>query len=320
MTVSGTTDFNPAFIYIVTSAYRKLGVINENEEPTAGMMEDANYALNSLVKEWMATGLHVWTEEEGILFVQPGQVRYLIGGNVLTNTSDAYAYVLGELTTTAVQGATSLTVDSIVGIIQGQNIGIVLDTGETQWTTVKYPPSGTTVQITTALIGAAAAQNNIFVYTTRVIRPLKMPSARLLYFNGLLETPMNEFSRKEYMDLPNKNTPGTPTAFFYTPKLGSGELYIWPSPQNSNYGIRFTWYRPIDDFVSNDNTADMPAEWINALTWNLAVELAPDFSIPAQRFAILKSQAAEKLELALGWDREAQPIYFQMGDPEAGRQ
>lgn len=319
MTTSLVSTFNPAFVFVATSAYRKLGVINENENPTAGMIQDAYYAANSLVKEWMATGLHVWTEEEAVLFLEPGQVRYQIGGDVTTNTSDAFTYVLGELTSTAVLGATSLAVDSIVGISRGDNIGIVLDTGVTQWTTVSHTPTGTTVRITDALTDAAGALNDIFVYTTRILRPLKVPEARLLYWNGLLETPMNEFSRQEYMDLPNKYTPGTPTAFFYTPKLESGELFIWPAPQNSNYAVRFTWYRPIFDFTSNADTADMPNEWNSALTWNLAVELAPDFSIPAQRFAILKAMAAEKLELVLGFDREAQPIYFQLGNPEAGR-
>jgi hypothetical protein len=138
-------------------------------------------------------------------------------------------------------------------------------------------------------------------------------------YNGLLETPMNCFSRKEYMNLPNKTNSGTPTAFFYTPQLSSGELYVWPAPVNSTYGCRFTWYRPIEDFTTVANTSDFPQEWINALTWNLAVELAPDFSVPPARFQILKAQAMEKLELVQGWDREPENIYFTMGYDETQR-
>lgn len=320
MATSGVSSFDPTFIFIVTSAYRKLGVLNENETPTAGMFQDASYAINSLMKEWEALGLHVWTEEEAILFLQPGQVRYLIGGTTTDHAVDAYSYITETLAVDAAAAAVSITVTDASDIVLDQNIGIVLNDGSTQWTTVSHTPIGNVVRLTDALTSAASAANDVFVYTTAITRPLKMPSARLYFYSNnptdLRETSMNEFSRQEYMDLPIKTNQGTPTAFFYTPSLPSGQIYVWPSPQNSAYGIRFTWYRPLNDYLSNDNTSDLPQEWINALTWNLAVELAPDFSVPIQRFAILKAIAAEKLELVRGYDREAQPIYFQLSDPE----
>lgn len=321
MATSGISTFDPTFIFIVTSAYRKLGVLNENETPTAGMFQDASYAINSLMKEWQALGIHVWTEEEAILFLQPGQVRYLIGGTTTDHAVDAYSYVTQTLASSAAIAATSVTLTDASEIAIAQTIGIVLDDGSTQWTTVTHTPSVlNVVRLADALTGAASAANNVFVYTSAITRPLKMPSARLYFYSNnptnLRETPMCEFSRAEYMDLPIKTNQGTPTAFFYTPSLPSGLVYIWPSPQNSSYGVRFTWYRPLNDYLSNDNTSDLPQEWINALTWNLAVELAPDFSVPVQRFAILKAIAAEKLELVRGYDREAQPIYFQLSDPE----
>ncbi len=322
MAVSSTATFDPTFIFIVTSAYRKMGVINENETPTAGMFQDASYAINSLIKEWQALGIHVWTEEEGILFLQPGQVRYLIGGTTTDNAADAYSFVAQTLSATANATATSVTVADATGITIGQSIGIVLDGGSTQWTTVSHIPLASVVRLAVALTGPASSGNAVFVYTSKITRPLKMPSARLYFYSSsptdLRETPMDEFSRKEYMDLPIKTNQGTPTSFFYTPARPSGLVYIWPAPQNSNYGVRFTWYRPLDDYLSNDNTSDLPPEWISALTWNLAVEMAPDFSIPVQRFGILKAIAAEKLDLVQGYDREAQPIYFQLADPESG--
>ena len=310
MASSGTTLFNPAVVFIITSAYRKLGVINEDENPSAGMMSDALFALNSLTKEWMATGIHVWTEEEAILFLQPNQARYLIGGTTTAVTSDANNWNLLTLASSAALSSTTITLVSATGVIDNQPIGIILDDGTTQWTTVDGTPVGNVVTLATALTASASSGNYVFTYTTKIFRPLKVPSARRFGYNGRIETPMRVFSRREYMDLPNKTNPGLPTAFFYSPSLVSGELYVWPVPMNSSFGIRFTWYRPLQDFNDPNDTSDLPAEWINALTWNLAVELAPDFSIPAPRFAILKSQAAEKLELAEGWDREAQPIFF----------
>jgi hypothetical protein len=323
MVVSASTSFNPMLIYIVTSAYRKLGVLNENETPTAGMFQDASYAINSLIKEWQALGLHVWTEEEGILFLQPGRVKYTIGSDSIDNATDSDSWLLKALTANSLAATRLLTFETTADVVAGQNIGVTLNEGSIQWTTIDRVVSATVVRLAEALIGDVSSGNNVFVYTTRIARPLKMPSCRLYYYSSnptnMREIPMVEFSRKEYMDLPTKTNLGTPTAFFYTPSLPTGTLYVWPSPQFPQYGVRFTWYRPLDDYLSNDNTSDLPSEWINCLTWNLAVELAPDFSVPTERFAILKSQAAEKLELVRGYDREAQPIYFGLGNPDMGR-
>src|ERR1700674_3280724 len=80
MAVSGTSAFNPAVTNIIDMAYRKIGAIAEDETPTAGMYQTAAFAFNAMIKEWMANGIHVWTEEEAILFFQLGQNRYLLGG------------------------------------------------------------------------------------------------------------------------------------------------------------------------------------------------------------------------------------------------
>jgi hypothetical protein len=292
-----------------------MGVINEDEQPTAGMFADAYQALNSLIKEWEALGIHIWTEQEAILFTQLGQSRYLLGGTTADHTTDAYGYVLMQLTASSAAGSHTITVDSIVGVLNGMTIGVTLDSGVVQWTTVNGAPSGSTVTITAALAGASSTGSFAFAYVTgsEIQRPLKIPAARRLAYQGVLETPLIEFSRREYMDLPIKNNPGVPTAFFYNPARDQGEIFIWPTPNAAaQSAIRFTWYRSIQDIVTVANTIDFPQEWINALTWNLAVEMAADYSLPPQRLQWLKMTAEEKLELVRGWDREAQPIYFQM--------
>ena len=75
MTTSGTSTFNPAITFIITSLYRKFGAVAEDETPTAGMFNDALFSMNAMVKGWMATGIHVWTVEEMILFFQQGQYQ-----------------------------------------------------------------------------------------------------------------------------------------------------------------------------------------------------------------------------------------------------
>jgi hypothetical protein len=336
MSTSGTSSFNPAATAIVSMALRKLGVIAEDEEPTGGQYADTVLSLNALVKEWMATGVHVWAEEEAILFFQQGQARYLLGGTGIGGTGpdnccDANSWVSMQVAAPIGPGATSVTVNSTTGyngltVNNGDNFGIVLDSGAAFWTTVSGAPVNNVVTFANPLpAGASAsAQNNVFDYATKIVRPLKVPRSRTIYYqggqnNGPRLTPMSVLSRKEYMDLPNPLNPGITTQFFYSPQLVSGEYYAWPTPQQANIGARFTWYRPLMDINTPANTVDFPQEWINALGWNLAKEMGPEFDCPPQRWAIILQESEKKLDLVQGFDRESEPIYFGMSYDEAQR-
>lgn len=316
MTASTLAVWNPAAIFIVTSALRKCGVINEEETPTAAMLTDAMFALNGLTKELQATGLHVWAEEEGILFLQQGQVRYLLGGATTDHACDAYSYVSPTLAVSAALGASTITLSSASGIADDYGIGVVLDDGSTQWTTVNGAPAGAVVTLTDALTGAASSGNYVFAYAVSAAlgRPLKVPKGRLLYFSGSREVPMTTLSRQEYMDFPLKTSPGAPTQFFYSPKLVSGQLFVYLDPQSASQtgavAMRFTWYRQIFDWTDTTTTADFPQEWLNMLVWNLAKEMAPDFDVPERRYLYIKTEADSKRELVENYDREPEDIQF----------
>ena len=320
---------------MITAMYRKIGAIAEDETPTAGMYNDALFAGNALIKEWMALGIHVWTEEEAILFFQLGQNRYLLGGTGTGGTgpyncTDANSWVPMQVAIPVSGGATSVTVNTIIApngvtVANGNYFGVVLDSGVAFWTTVNGAPVGNVITLAAAIPAgqSASAQNNAFAYATKIVRPLKVPRARQIYYQGGQSgprlTPMTVLSRKEYMDLPNPLDPGISTQFFYTPQLVSGEFYPWPNPQNANFGARLTWYRPLMDLTTPANTADIPQEWLNGLMWNLAVEMAPEFDVPPPRWQMIAQMAATKLELIQGFDRESEPIYFGMGYDEARR-
>lgn len=335
MVTSGTANFNPAITQMINSMYRKIGVIAEDEIPTAGQYADALFAGNALIKEWMALGIHVWTEEEAILFFQAGQNIYQLGGTGAGGTGpdnccDANSWVPMQIATPVSGGATSITVTNTVApngvtVTSGDNLGIVLDSGVAFWTTVNGAPVGNVVTITNPIPAgqSASAQNSAFDYTTKIVRPLKIPRARQIYYSGGQTgprlTPMTVLSRKEYMDLPNPLDPGISTQFFYSPQLVTGLFYAWPNPQNANFGARFTWYRPLMDLTTPANTADLPQEWLNGLMWNIAMEMAPEFDVPPPRWAMIKEMAATKLDLIQSYDREPEPIYFGMSYDEAQR-
>ena len=313
MTVSGSSSFNPVVLDIIAQALRQLGVIDENETPDAAMYSTGLFQLNAIVTAAQATGLHVWTEEEAVLFIEPEQVRYEIGGpGTNANTSDADDWIELTLQSSAAAGATSISVNTIVGVASGNNIGVILENGVTFWTTVNGAPSGSTVHLSAALPAIASSGSFALVYSTPISRPLKVPAARLLYLQGLNETPMTIMSRQEYMDTPNKLSPGTPTQWFYSPQRDRGLFYIWPAPVVSGWAIRFTWYRPLQDFFSPTDTMDFPQEWVSPLMWSLCRDLMGIYDTPPARQAYIENQAAAYAELVVNYDRESEPIQFGM--------
>lgn len=318
MTTSGTATFNYNRDQIVMRSLRQCGAFASGEIPDAQTVQDASDALNMLVKGWNATGIHVWTEAEAILFLQPGQAVYTVGtGSTdhcadITNQSN---FVQTTLSVAALVGATGVTVTSATGITNGQRIGLVLAGGSIQWTTVNGNPIGNAVLLSAALTDAVSAGSSVFVYpaTGDIIRPLRVPMSRRFNYASLIETPMIMVSRADYNNLPNKLTTGIATQLFYDPRGGAntqGLLKVWPVLPVATDAVKFTWYRPLQDFNTSANTPDLPTEWLNALIWNLAIEMAPEYDVTQERMAIISNRAAYWLDIAMGWDREPESTYF----------
>ncbi len=338
MTTSGTSTFNPTAVRIITSALRKMGVINEDEDPTAGMFEAGLFALNSMTKEWEATGLHVWTEEEGLIFLQQYQRSYYLGtgqsGSPTPDRAcDAKNWTFTTLAAGAAAGAGAVVVASGSGISTGDNFGVVLNSGAAFWTTVASRV-GTTINLAANLTGAVSAQACCFDYpvAAQLLRPLRVPFSRRLQYApntslpgaigapdwGGIITPLSPMmSRKEFFDLPQPTNPGLVSQTYYDPGRDQGTMWVWNVATNANFGLRFTYYRPLQDWTTVATTADFPQEWSNALTWNLAEELKLDYSVPEGRSAIIERKAREKLELVQGWDREPESSYFGRSSPQS---
>lgn len=320
-TTGTTSSFNPRAVEIIREALLICAIINDEDIPTYEMFTQGMMVLNSMMKELEATGLHIWTEEEAILFLQQNQVLYLLG-NKLDGTvtpdhcADANDFLLTSLLVSAIAGDTSVAVTNQGDITKGDFFGIVLNSGAAFWTTVKTQPTSNVIALTDPLPSSADANQIVFDYTTNIVRPLQIPFARRLQYAvgsqlGGIITPLTPMmSRQDYMNLPQPNNPGTVTQAYYNPARNQGQIYVWNAPANAASGLRFTWYRPILDFTSTDDTADLPQEWGNALQWCLARELAPRYSVSAERLGFINQMAGQKLELVIGYDREMQSVYF----------
>lgn len=318
MATSGTSTFSRNRDQLIASALRKVNAFESGETPDSAAVSEASDALNAMVKHWQGSGVEIWTTQEAILFPQVSQVRYTLGDT--TDNDHATAVdIETTLTADAALGASSILVDSITGISTAFNIGVQLDDGTYQWTTVNGAPAGSTITLTAVLTGAASSGNAVLTYQTELVRPLKILSARRYNLLSAIDVPLAEMDRIEYQEMPNKTTTGAVNSFFYDRRGGAnstGYIYLWPAPANTDEIVKLTVARPIQDFTAAGDDADLPQEWIRAIEWNLADELAEEYDVPEPKRSRIERRAAQYLAEANWWERELVSIQFV---PDNGR-
>ena len=303
MSTSGTTTFNRTRNELIKGAMRVLGVLASGETPSASEIEEGAEALNLMVKGWIVDGAHLWTQTQATLFCAAGQRYYDLPGANATKT-----YTETAVATAGIAIDTSLIVDSIVGISNGDFIGILLDDNTIHWTTVNGVPAGSTVVIAAGLPSGSTIGKHVYAYTTKIERPLRIYNLRRQDLSGN-EIPFSDvLSRNSYLSLPNKHARATPIQGWYEPQLTTGQLYLWPVPLDATHRVTFTYERLIEDFVNIGDNADFPQEWLNALKWNLAVEIAIEYGIQPSAFVLAK--ALELKQSVLAWDADKGSLFI----------
>lgn len=306
-----TYDFNQTAAEIVSDALKLCEVIEAGETPSADASSDALNSLNRMIKAWQAKGFHLWTEREGVLFLTTGQTSYQLGPNSSDKATEENSLVSTALAVAAVATDSTIDVDSITGIATGYNIGIVLDDGTFHWTTVNGAPTGVTVTLTDQMPSGAAIDNRVYVYESALVRPLRVTNARRRDESAEQDVPIIMFSRQEYMDTPNKTTESLITQVYYDPQLSDGRLYVWPTASDIDSTLRFTFHKPLADIDAVGDTSDFPQEWLDALTYGLAVRLCPQYGVPMESRMWLKGEADSMLNDMMAWDDEPESVYLQ---------
>ena len=231
------------------------------------------------------------------------QTEVITGPNAGTVYS-TYAYK--TVTSVTVSAATTGNIE--VGVV-GDHVGIELDDGTMQWTNFGAALS-TTMTLITTITDDVAVDNHVYSYTHKGQRPLEIDEVRLVDSNAN-ERPLVMVSRQEYMALADKDSAGSPNQVYFDPQTVNAEMRVWPAPNEVKEYIKFTGKYPIQDLDATTNNFDFPAEWYEAVTWNLAVRLAPKYGKPIDP-AMLSAAGAFKQELK-DFDREYASVFIQVG-------
>ncbi len=308
MTTSNSVDFSLSRDDIIYAAAGENGDVAEGESMTPDRLEAYALRLNSWVKSLMAQGAKLWALKQATLFLSAGTAQYALGA---TGTHCSNDYVQTTLSTDEALGSTSLGLTAFAGMSASDNIGIVLDDGTLQWTTISGAPGATTT-IAAGLSSAASAGAVVFTYATKINRPQRIDSETAYWRSpASQDTPVKMISRSEYAQLSNKSARGKLVQAYYDPQLINGQLSVWPTPDSAGDVLRFTYERILEDFDASTDTPDFAIEWGEALIIGLAAKMAPSAGADMSERQYLDVKAAGLLSIAMGYDKDNTSTFFQ---------
>lgn len=119
-------------------------------------------------------------------------------------------------------------------------------------------------------------------------------------------------SRSEYAALPQKQTQGPPTSFWWNRQITS-VINLWPTPDDGGpYVLKYYRIKQIDDAnVPNGTTLDLPYRFLDAFTAGLAARLARIYAPPLLMEA--KQEAMRTWQIASQQDVEYVPMFISPG-------
>lgn len=306
MGYSGVTVITYTRNELITDAFFEMGVIGEGQTPSNDMITKATRTLNAMMKNWIARGVGLWLNRRFTMALAYQTESYLLGPSGWHCTTSMTETALAADVSS---GASVITVDSITGISASDYIGIQLDDGTMQWTTVNGAPAGSTISLAAALTDDANEDAVVFAYTSKIPRPLGIVDLNVRDVAGN-EIPMTGLSREEYMALPLKSSLGKTLNYYFDPQLTNTRLYIWPTCQTVSDRLVGTVKVPPQIFVNATDEPEFPEEFYSALKFGLAVLMSPSFSVPDRTFQKLVGLAESTFSDVDGMDRETTSVFF----------
>lgn len=228
---------------------------------------------------------------------------------VAAQTSHTFEILNGD---TAGTNTTTTTSIEVFDSTTGDFIGILLDSGTRQWTKIVEVLSSTQVFNAVGLDSGSAIDKSVFTFTALLPRPLRILQLR----RGTADSTdddieSDKWSREEYFAQPSKEDQGDLVNWYYSPQLTDGRIYVWQTTNDADKVARFTYERPIDISVETTDNADFPSEWFRTLKYNLATDIAPEYTIPQDRLDRLSLKAEQLLDDSLGFDTENDSMSMQ---------
>lgn len=333
---SGTFNFQSIQIeLIIREAFERIGILGEFVEPQK--LDSAKRSIDLLLLEWMNKSINLWTLNYDYLPLVTSQVQYklpvtvsnIIQANLRTSTRQldgvaassnggvaAQAFdgnPLTACTQNAVNGNISYdygagvtqqinfvgiqsNVDRIYNLIIESSINnvdwltlidpfdLIFTKGENEWFDVPTP------------IDARA-------YRIRETGGAILDIQEIYFNNNILDMPISNVSRYEYLTYPNKRLQGRPSIYYLDRQI-TPILNLWPAPSNQYNCLQYSYKEMIQDAGAfYTNALEIPSRFYPALIWGLSYQLALKYN--PQVAAAFKGEYEQSFNLATISDSES---------------
>ena len=152
-----------------------------------------------------------------------------------------------------------------------------------------------------------SAGTTVYVGGPKIGRPIEIIEARIRDADGI-DSPIFIYSRNEYLSMSDKTTKGNVNQICLDPQFGNSKLYTWQACDDVKNRIMMTTRRMISDFDSTSNTGEFPPECLEAVVYNLAMRVAPEFKkVPDEQVLFMAMDSKAKLK---GMNRDNTSVFF----------
>lgn len=319
-----STAFSITRDQIISSALRKLQVLELGATPDDDTVTNASQSLNLLMKAWQTQGIKLWTVQEYAVTLVENQNLYKIGQTRVKTGTVTITNADPAVVTYTNSGLTLTT--PVVFTTTG-----ALPTGLTAGSTyyVVSTPTASTFTVSSTVGGAAIATSSAGsgVHTCTITTPVTVDSNTdkpLKVIQGWLrntsvtpniDIPVQLLSRQEYNLLGSKSATGQVNSIWYDPRETHGELHVYLTPNATvaaNYTLYVVGQKPIGDILLSTDIPNFPTEWMQALVWGLADELAIEYGSHVNLRQEIMMKAEKYKNDLTDWDVENTSTYFQV--------
>lgn len=297
MALSGSFDFVLTRDTLIQEAMERCGVLRLNRNATSDQLASLGRSLNLIVKSAQGDGLQLFTYRDAFLFLAYGTKSYSLGSTGRAVES----YVKSQLSGDEAAAQTVITLDSVTGFLNTNAIGIELDDGTLEWTTINGAPVGNDVTLTAALSGPASEGNWVFSYATPtalIQRPLGIADL-FLRDTSDHDSPVALESISEYRMHTDKTTRGPMISAAFDPQLLPARLLVWPTAQDVTDVLAFVYKKPVDDFDAAGDNPAFPVDWQEWLVAEMCVLVSNKFSLPLNERTWFEGKAQSQREKLL---------------------
>ena len=290
MATSGSYNYSATASDIIIASMEDIGVLAAGETLSSEAQTVALKRLNYLVKQMqgssdMLPSVKAFSRQRVTLFLAVGQQTYTVGP-ASTDSRATTAYGRTTISAAEAIGQTTLSITSntdttnypgtTITMTASDIVGIELDDGTIQWTTISGTP-GATMTVADSLTVAAAAGNYVWWFTSRAQR-FPMIESAVLRDKDLNDTPIDIYLEvKQYESVADKTADGDPTAILVEPLRLNTRITLDAQPTDITKQLRLTVMYPAEDYDSASDDIAFPQEAFSYLEWELAFRCAPAF-------------------------------------------